>query len=156
MVELISLYRTLTELAGIDSESIEPSVQGTSFASLVTGGPAVPSKVKGEPGTGYALSQMTRCGGEGPNPSPATSVYFACGFTRLCHTNGGCGGAAPGLRNYTYMGYSVRSVGWRLTVWAKWNFTSLCPHWSDGTNQLELYDHRTDTAAVDFDTTLLN
>ena len=37
LVELVSLYRTLTELAGISPASIEPGVQGRSFASLLTG-----------------------------------------------------------------------------------------------------------------------
>ena len=98
------------------------ALQGSSFASLVTGGrPSRPlGPLKSEPGTdeeeGYALSQMTRCGGEGPLPDPATSVYYACGFTRRCHTHGGCKGAAPGLRNYTYMGYSVRAAEWSWDV----------------------------------------
>ena len=89
------------------------ALQGSSFASLVTGGR--PSRPLG-PLKGYALSQMTRCGGEGPLPDPATSVYYACGFTRRCHTHGGCKGAAPGLRNYTYMGYSVRAAEWSWDV----------------------------------------
>jgi iduronate 2-sulfatase len=151
VVELVSLYRTLTELAGIAPESIEPGVQGTSFASLVAGGPS-PPKRRGELGIGYAMSQMTRCHGEGASPNPATSVYYACGFTRWCHTHGGCKGATPGLRNYTYMGYSVRNASWRLTIWARWNASTLCPSWNDSTNQVELYDHRRDVAVVDFDT----
>lgn len=153
VVELVSLYRTLTELAGINPGSIEPGVQGTSFASILTGGLSPRPPSQGEPGIGYALSQMTRCGGEGPNPSSATSVWMVCGFTRHCHTHKkGCAKAAPGLRNYTYMGYSVRAPEWRLTIWARWNDSTLCPNWVDSSNQVELYDHRNDTSPVDFDT----
>ena len=56
-------------------------------------------------------------------------------------------------REYSYMGFSLRSADWRLTIWAKWNNATLCPEWRDSTNQIELYDHRNDTAMVDFDAT---
>lgn len=157
VVELVSLYKTLSELAGLPPATIEPSVQGTSFASLLTGVPsprlaAAAPDAHPEPGNGFAMSQMTRCVPEGPNceptasggprchANPATSVYAACGGT-------------GGTREYSYMGYSLRSAEWRLSIWAAWDNATMCPRWSDSSNQVELYDHRNDTAIVDFDST---
>lgn len=51
------------------------------------------------------------------------------------------------------MGYSVRTGAWRLTIWARWNSTTLCPDWAHRSNALELYDHRQDNAPLDLDGT---
>ena len=51
------------------------------------------------------------------------------------------------------MGYSLRSAEWRLSIWAAWDNATMCPRWSDSSNQVELYDHRNDTAIADFDST---
>ena len=53
------------------------------------------------------------------------------------------------------MGYSVRNSEWRLSLWAAWNASSRCPDWTHPDNVLELYDHRLDHAAADFDGTEL-
>ena len=67
VVELVSLYRTLAELAGIGE--VETSVQGHSFASVLANGgeyDGLALAPRADPGgqggpVGYALSQMTRC-----------------------------------------------------------------------------------------------
>ena len=53
-------------------------------------------------------------------------------------------------RNYTFMGYSVRSSEWRLTEWFAWNHTSACPVW-EARAAVELYDHRNDTELYDME-----
>jgi hypothetical protein len=120
VVELVSLYRTVVELAGMDPASIESSVQGRSFAALVKGGGGIGASIETSAtaarvataatpsdetsvrpgssqdksnGESYALSQMTRCG----NGDPQTSVYIPCTKTKPTKSS-----------NYTYMGYSVR------------------------------------------------
>ena len=34
------------------------------------------------------------------------------------------------------MGYSLRSAEWRLSIWTTWSNTTMCPNWSDSSNQL--------------------
>ena len=163
VVELVSLYRTLADLAGIPDAAIESGVQGQNFASVIrnngAGGdsswtgsrPAMHRSIdasavdaspplREEPPIGFALSQMTRCAK--PNASATNSQgYDPCAKT-------------PGmLMEYSYMGYSIRTMEWRFSIWAIWNATTLCPNWSSPANVFELYDHRDDTAAVDFDGT---
>ena len=76
------------------TSDFDPTVQGTSFAPLLTGVPSPPSPPSAhpEPGNGFALSQMTRCLPEGPDGQPvdpedpgyagdpATSVYAGPDF----------------------------------------------------------------------------
>ena len=50
-----------------------------------------------------------------------------------------------------WMGYSMRTKEWRLTVWARWNGTTLSPDWSSNAG-VELYDHR-NSDGTDFDAT---
>jgi iduronate 2-sulfatase len=145
VVELVSLYRTIADVVGLPNSRVESSVQGRSFASVLRsssgsgGGVDQPAAqegldgVNGEVGlAGYALSQMTRCS------KPNASATLAQGYDPCATT--------PGKkRGYTYMGYSVRSSDWRLSIWARWNALTLCPEWTDPSNKVELYDHRADT-----------
>ena len=140
VVELVSLYRSLAELAGIEA-AVEAGVAGTSFAPLLRNAEPVYDVGAAPPGPnggGLALSQMTRCAKASAN---ATLVQ---GFDPCAKTPGQA-------RAYTFMGYSLRSSAWRLTLWAKWDPETLCPVWADPANTVELYDHRTDTAALDLD-----
>eukprot|EP01046_Picozoa_sp_COSAG06_P043343 COSAG06_NODE_5665_length_3334_cov_2.489026_1_plen_229_part_00 len=135
-------YKTLSELAGIPPATIEPSVQGTSFAHLLTGLPspsaplaAVAPSAHPEPGNGFALSQMTRCVPEGPNCAPTPSGGPGCHANPATTVYAPCGGTG-GTREYSYMGYSLRSAEWRLSIWTTWSNTTMCPNWSDSSNQL--------------------
>ena len=100
VVELVSLYRTLADLAGLTA--VEASVQGYSFAGVLRSGGtaesvATPSGGRSasdgpaEPGLGYALSQMTRCA------KPTAKLTLAKGYVP-CATTPGAASA------YTYMG----------------------------------------------------
>lgn len=138
IVELVSLYRSVAELAGIPS--VEPGVAGTSFASLLRNPePVYGAEVGVEAmGGGLALSQMTRCAKASDNLTQAEG-YDPCAKT------------PNAARLYTFMGYSIRSISWRMTIWARWNSTTLCPDWTDPANQVELYDHREDHTPLDLD-----
>ena len=46
------------------------------------------------------------------------------------------------------MGYSVRSDGWRYTIWVAWNGEMLKPVW-EAVQGVELYQHS--TLSTDFD-----
>ena len=128
VVELVSLYRTLAELAGV--QEVEASVQGHSFANLLITGDQTVGRSGGGGGPedgliGYALSQMTRCAKASAN---ATQLH---GFDPCAKT--------PGARKgYTYMGYSVRSSEWRLSIWTRWDNVTQCPDWDDPSNVVEL------------------
>lgn len=135
-------YKTLSELTGIPPATIEPSVQGTSFAYLLTGVPPPSSppaagapSAHPEPGNGFALSQMTRCVPEGPNCAPTPSGGPGCHANPATTVYAPCGGTG-GTREYSYMGYSLRSAEWRLSIWTTWSNTTMCPNWSDSSNQL--------------------
>ena len=143
VVELVSLYRSLAELSGVPSTAIEPGVEGTSFAPLIAGGAGGGGRGRGRGlgavrGEQHALSQMTRCAQKTPGATQALG-YYPCTTT------------AGGAMLYTFQGYSVRSAEWRFTLWARWNATTLCPEWGSPDNQMELYDHRNDTEALDLD-----
>ena len=53
--------------------------------------------------------------------------------------------------NITYMGYTVRTDGWRFTEWFPWN-GALCEPLLTASHGVELYDHReASTFPLDFD-----
>ena len=81
--------------------------------------------------TGLSFSQITRC------LSGAYTAYAEAKYTP-------CTSAAKPLpdlkRAYNYMGYSVRSLQWRLTEWLPWNKTNDCPEWdNEAVGMRELY-----------------
>ena len=136
VVELVSVYRSIAELAGITS--VESSVEGTSFASVLRNKEPVYDAGSAPAFGGVALSQMTRCA------KATANATLSQGYDPCCTT--------PGKASlYTFMGYSLRSETWRLTIWARWDNVTLCPDWADPGNAVELYDHRTDTTPLDLD-----
>ena len=48
-------------------------------------------------------------------------------------------------RNMSFMGLSMRTKDYRYTEWHAWQGGQLLrPDWDDGSQMIELYDHRTD------------
>merc|ERR1712224_796114 len=49
-------------------------------------------------------------------------------------------------KDFTYMGYSVRTAEWRYTEYAQWDGANLKPMWNASVPSFgsELYDHRND------------
>ena len=138
-VELLDLYKTMAELAGLSAP--QKGVEGDSLVAAFRA-PTVSIKP-------FAISQTTRChldregmsGHQWVEPETAAKFYAAC--VRVQRDSFG------------YMGYSLRTVGYRYTGWFAWlNVTSTGgpgPDLASGPAGEELYDHRNDTAHFDVD-----
>lgn len=120
LVELVDVYPTLCELAGV------PLPQG----EVLDGESVVP--ILREPATkqtkGYALSMYPRC----PASTDPEKFYLdnKCEFVERS--------------KFPYMGFSLRTPEWRYTEWVQWNGVTLQPLW-DKRVGVELYPHTTDS-----------
>ena len=142
---MVDFYRTLSDLAGIDPTTVEKGVEGDSLAAVVRD-PSIGGKL-------YAFSQTQRVSiptlkRTGTPAKPKEDNQFkalpaaADGFF-----DPSCWSYGSGLE---WMGYTVRSQGWRLTQWHRWNGNALCPLVANQSLS-ELYDHRADTSIFDLD-----
>ena len=140
MASLLDLYRTLSELAGIDATTIAPGVEGASLAPAFADPAAA-----GQP---YAFSQIQRLSvpaieREKPwrtfvdYPPEASAFYDPSGFSDAV--------------DIEWMGYSVRNASWRFTEWYQWDGAALRPVPPATQPPTELYDHRADQSAWDPD-----
>ena len=121
--ELVDLYPTLVDLAGLPQPSTE-NLEGKSLASYFDnpdGGSVV----------NYTLSQFPRC----PHNLSVQWKGNGCMSTKR--------------EDFFSMGYSIRTETFRYTEWLRWNGTSLRVDWSDVIG-VELYDHQGDDG-YDFD-----
>ena len=128
IVEAVSLYRTLSELAALPTP--EASVDGESFASVFDGAPAAAAVEAGgattERTSGYAFSQFAKANkSDGAFPFPVP--WDEC--TKCNHTD------------IDVMGLAVRDDRWRYVEWHAWNKTALRPEWGAPLLGIELYDH---------------
>lgn len=131
--ELVDLYRTLVDLAGLDAGAVEADVQGVSLAPLFDAPAAPPAALAGK----TAFSQIGRCG---------CKTYKKQNWTGLECGDGAC--ATVDIADFDFMGFSQRAAdGWRYTLWTPMSNGSL--NWT-GPLYDELFDLRTDTGA-DFD-----
>ena len=119
LAELVDLYPTLAELAGVPLEKVE-TIDGTSLAPA----PRDPSLTM-LPLRGWALSQYPRCPAKGAKPED----YYEDNMCEFVERS-----------KIPYMGYSLRVDTWRYTEWAAWNGTSLRPIWSSLVG-VEMYKH---------------
>ena len=91
LAELVDLYRTLAELAGLGAE-VQASVQGTSLAAVFDS----PTMAKGSAAhlqglpTKAAFSQHARCKCQRGHINPAGSAFPTDNFTE-CAANACCG-----------------------------------------------------------------
>ena len=124
LAELVDLYPTLADLAGVDVSS--EALEGRSLVPLL----------RGEAwDRAAAYSQYPRC----VNTSMAREPPYL-GTRDPCNQ-------VP-ADEFTHMGHSIRTAEWRYTEWPRW--TGAAPDWTriDG---VELYDHRDDDGGA-FDT----
>merc|ERR1712190_293563 len=120
LVELVDIYPTLCELAGVPLPHGE-SLDGESMVPLLRN----PSQ---EETKGFALSMYPRC----PSSKDPSQFYEdnKCEFVERS--------------KFPYMGFSLRTPEWRYTEWVEWNGTSLQPLWNRPVG-IELYPHKSDT-----------
>lgn len=125
LVELVDLYPTLAALAGLPPP---PDVDGADLSGLVLGG--------GGAGKEAAFSEYPRC----PRRLEAPwDDLTSCTRTRK--------------EDFRAMGYSVRTDGWRLTAWLRWDGARLVGDFSQPPVGVELYAHPAGEADSDFDAT---
>tara|TARA_B110000208_G_scaffold176848_1_gene223557 strand:+ start:151 stop:3924 length:3774 start_codon:yes stop_codon:yes gene_type:complete len=123
MAELVDLYPTVAELAGLPSP---PDVDGASLMPAFLD-PTAPAGAKD-----YAFSEFPQC------PSDPK--------TNLWHTERGCQNVAR--EQIKFFGFSIRSASFRYTEWHPWS-PQLKADWNTMTG-VELYDYRS-VDMTDFD-----
>lgn len=105
-VELLDIYKTLSDLAGLPQPQL--GVSGDSLVKAFSNPAVEVKKVAG------AISQTTRCrlnatgvsGSRYIDDSTKDKYYAAC--VRTDRTK------------FAFMGYSLRTAQWRYTFWARW------------------------------------
>lgn len=134
--ELIDMYKTLAELAGIGPvESGPQGVQGTSLAALFDDPEHPPPMLAGK----KAFSQIGRC---------SCGAFASCGGALECDANA-C--ARVPVPQFDFIGYSMRSDSWRFTAWVPFDNSTMRVDWSR-LAATELYDLQGDDGSnFDFD-----
>jgi iduronate 2-sulfatase len=134
MAELVDLYRTLADLAGLPPPSSD--VDGTSLAPLLEN----PAPTAGAAFKTAAFSQMARCllciarvkgdpeklGGMCPAGGAEGRVYSPYLAKDDC--------ADTPRETIGWMGFSIRTPAWRYTEWVQWDGAKLEPRWCALTN----------------------
>jgi hypothetical protein len=165
-VELIDIYPTILDLlrvplnatgvcSDIKNSWIDRCIplQGKSLAPVVMG-PRWSSVTPLEPHTGdafhdemslfsdsFAMSQMWRCGTRGQNYDIRRD-----GSIHMIRQNlwSECNKKDPILpieKELGMMGYSMRTLSYRYTLWVPFSKASVMPNWTINFEQEELYDH---------------
>jgi arylsulfatase A-like enzyme len=126
-VEQIDMYRTLADLSGIGNDKVESGVDGKSLMPLMTNTAQRLAQVG-------ARSQFPRCysalkNASNPSNLPSLDRVDCQDIPR---------------EQFDLMGYSLRTVTWRVTEWRVWNGATLSARWDLPPNATELYFHGQD------------
>ena len=125
LVELVDVYPTLIDLAGVAPPANDSfPLAGTSLVPLLLD-PALPHL----PNRTVARSTYPRC------PRISGHVYDDTCIHTVERTA------------FPFVGYSIRDADWRLTAFFAWNGSALLPAAPAEPHSLELYDHRGDAPA---------
>jgi iduronate 2-sulfatase len=140
--ELVDLYRTLVDLAGLDASILQEDIQGMSLAPIFDNPSSPPAPLLAK----SAFSQIGSCACKNYThilPNGQNWTGLECNVGRCIDTN-------VTETNFDYMGYSMMTPdGWRYTAWLPMNHTSGKVDFNRGVSE-ELYDLSADTH-VDFD-----
>ena len=165
IVELVDLYATLCEVAGVP---VQPGVDGRSFASVLlpssassSAAAAAAPAASSAPGarrnghghsslsSAAAFSQYPRCYGEGEGGMVLCAVGQSVGDEGDGDGDGDGEGGGEGVADVELhswidvMGLSMRVAGWRLTAWYPWDKRRGAPRFGaePGAVPIELYQH---------------
>lgn len=170
LVDLVDIYPTLTDLAGLPPPVNEPFIPQDSVSALHLFNahaelpPAAPGRADSEVVATAADAMRTAAAAAASASSLASSALGertrsrAGGRTASFSQYPRCGGAGPAVEqgscnsipkeNFQYMGFTVRTADWRYTAWLKWNGTKLNGDWKSAESTApyaeELYDHAAD------------
>ena len=132
VVETLDIYPTLAKLAGLPAP---PNVEGKDISKIIR------ASSEHQYNSNAAFTQAPRCGNHSAG-RPWEEFTSEKQWT--------CLGIGRGM--FSYMGYTVRTKGWRYTEWRRWNATTLEGDWSStGLVGCELYDHRSHIPYGDFE-----
>ena len=129
--ELVDLFRTLVDLAGLDASAIQADVQGMSLAPLFDAPLAPPPELAAKP----AFSQIGSC---------ACKVYTKGTWSGQECNVGRCFQTNVSSPSWDFMGYSMLTAdGWRYTVWVPMDHATSRVDWTRPTFD-ELYNQTQD------------
>ena len=177
--ELLDVYKTLADLAGVGGKAVEAGVEGDSLAHIVRGhafaaadatanGPDPNSPFPSSPSS--PLSSMHSSSPPSPLSSPSLTLppapapkTMACSQMAHCLFDPKTNATIDPFKvadsctmvprnRLQYMGYSCRTNEWRYTEWRYWIGEKLQADWSRAPKGIELYAHAyTLGKPVDFD-----
>ena len=131
--ELVDVYRTLVDLAGLDASAIQADVQGQSLAPLLAAPAAPPAPLAAK----NAYSQIGSC---------ACREYTRHNWTGLECDAGRC--YETNVTKFDFMGYTMNTHdGWRFTTWVHMDNTTARVDWARPTFE-ELYNQTMDVGAT--------
>lgn len=131
LAELVDVFPTMCDLAGIQQPAAKGQLDGASLGWVLNS----PSEGPGQSnGKAAVLTQFARC-------PLATNGSWITDPAQMWQNNW-C--EFVDRSEIPWMGYSMRTAEWRYTEWAAWNGTALVPVWETLAG-VELYDHRNDT-----------
>jgi len=165
--ELVDLYRTLAELAGLGG--VEDGVQGTSLAPVFDDPGRLSAELLAKP----AFSQIARCAcqpyhckhfeatgrgctlvaGAASAPACLNGSDWRCGWSGTECAADACSNTPEA--QFNFMGYTMRTRGaaggaaWRFTAWVPWDAATGRANW-DAPVEYELFDLEGDDGR-DFD-----
>eukprot|EP01060_Flectonema_neradi_P040828 TRINITY_DN9446_c0_g2_i10.p1 TRINITY_DN9446_c0_g2~~TRINITY_DN9446_c0_g2_i10.p1 ORF type:complete len:522 (+),score=72.27 TRINITY_DN9446_c0_g2_i10:42-1607(+) len=137
-VDLVSVYKTVVDLAGFDVSKLQPSVQGNSLKELIIG-----SNSDSQVGSSFAYSQIPRCG---------CQMYGSADQTVQCALNA-CVRTPTTSSSFHLMGYSIRSTQYRYVAWLPWDSNTSTIRkdaWQYPAGR-ELYNATADSGLIGFD-----